>query len=280
MSNSVQYANAEGECSIQTQLEQGVLTVSIGQKDASFFWDLRVIHDLFALFQKADADEAVRVLIVQGSGPDFCAGLVARADTGDSMEERARIKNAMELVQQLRTRTLKLLSKPVIALVRGRCSGVGIRLIEGCDIIYAQDDSQFFFAQDELGLLALIPGGADGPSCMSARARSYYSICEQYFDGNAAEQSGLVTFSSSAQEIVEAVQSLAKTLSEKDPLAVKFTKDTLAHVGSMSWDASVNFTAAKFAELKALQAVSEGSATRASAVASFLAGKSKPGLGR
>ena len=179
MSNSVQYANAEGECSIQTQLEQGVLTVSIGQKDASFFWDLRVIHDLFALFQKADADEAVRVLIVQGSGPDFCAGLVARAETGDSMEERARIKNAMELVQQLRTRTLKLLSKPVIALVRGRCSGVGIRLIEGCDIIYAQDDSQFFFAQDELGLLALIPGGADGPSCMSARARSYYSICEQ-----------------------------------------------------------------------------------------------------
>jgi hypothetical protein len=49
-------------------------------------------------------------------------------------------------------------------------------------------------------------------------------------------------------------------------------------VGSMSWDAAVSFTAGKFAEIKALQANS--ASTRTTAIAGFLAGKNKPGLGR
>jgi trans-feruloyl-CoA hydratase/vanillin synthase len=51
----------------------------------------------------------------------------------------------------------------------------------------------------------------------------------------------------------------------------------LRYVGSMSFDAAISFHAAKLAELKALQAGRPS--TRAAAVESFLAGKSKPGLG-
>ena len=73
------------------------------------------------------------------------------------------------------------------------------------------------------------------------------------------------------------VYDLARSLVEKDPLALQFTKETVAHVDTMSWDAAVNFTAAKFAELKSRQA--GGASARASGVQNFLAGKSKPGLG-
>ena len=78
-------------------------------------------------------------------------------------------------------------------------------------------------------------------------------------------------------EVAAKVQELTQSWLDKDPLALQFTKETLAHVGGMSWDASVNYTAAKFAEIKARQA-ELGSSSRADAITGFLAGQSKPGL--
>ena len=71
--------------------------------------------------------------------------------------------------------------------------------------------------------------------------------------------------------------SLASEFVGKDEVALRFTKETLHYVGPMSWDGVVSFTAAKFAELKALQ--SGRPSSRAAAVDSFLAGRFKPSLG-
>jgi hypothetical protein len=70
---------------------------------------------------------------------------------------------------------------------------------------------------------------------------------------------------------------LIESLKSKDPLALQFTKETLAHCPHMGWDASVSYTAAKFAQIKALQAEA-GNSSRAGAIAGFLSGQSKPGL--
>ena len=53
-------------------------------------------------------------------------------------------------------------------------------------------------------------------------------------------------------------------------MALQFTKETIAHVGTMSWDASVNYTAAKFAELTSRQ--SGASSSRAIAIAEIRLG--------
>ena len=70
---------------------------------------------------------------------------------------------------------------------------------------------------------------------------------------------------------------LAQELVAKDPIALQFTKESLQHVESMTWDAALNYNAAKFAELKTRQ---QGAGSRAASVANFLAGKSRPGLGQ
>jgi len=280
LSNTIEYSTFETNSSIGSELEGGVLTLSIGNKGAAKLWDAELVEHLAANIGLADGDERVRVLILQGGGSDFCTGFEAMFDNAEQTPARVRLRNAMETIQQLRSRTIKLLSKPVIAMVRGRCTDVGLRVLEGCDIVFAEQGAEFCFNQSELKLLSLSPGGELGPLCMGARARSYYSIYEGVMSAEQAANSGLITFCTSPNAIVQEVQSLARSMCEKDPLALKFTKETLAHVGSMSWDASVSFTAAKFAELKALQAESPNGATRAAAVASFLAGKSKPGLGQ
>jgi enoyl-CoA hydratase/carnithine racemase len=112
---------------------------------------------------------------------------------------------------------------------------------------------------------------------MTPRAASYFLLTGEEFGGDEAERNGLATRSLPAGELEQATYALAHELAAKDAIALRFTKETLRHVGAMTWDGVLSFTAAKFAELKVLQAGQPS--TRAAAVESFLAGKSKPGLG-
>lgn len=68
---------------------------------------------------------------------------------------------------------------------------------------------------------------------------------------------------------------LARALTAKDPLALRFTKRTLQQVGTVGWDDILAFTSAQQQEIKALQAGRPSA--RAQAIESFLAGKTKPG---
>lgn len=87
----------------------------------------------------------------------------------------------------------------------------------------------------------------------------------------------LATLSVPASELEAWTHQLARELAAKDALALRFTKDTLRRVPDVGWDEVLNFTSARQAELKALQAGRPSA--RAQAVESFLAGKTKPGAG-
>ncbi len=141
---------------------------------------------------------------------------------------------------------LRLLAQPIIAMVQGPCRADAIAAIESCDIVICADDTVFSLA---------------GPS----------------FDGQEAQRQGLVTFSVPASELQAHIDTLARELAAKDALALRFTKQTLQRVPDIPWDEVLAFTSAKQAEFKALQAGRPSA--RASAIESFLAGKSKPGAG-
>jgi len=142
--------------------------------------------------------------------------------------------------------------------------------------VLAAEDARFALPQAEADLSsgAVVKAAS---RVMTQRAADYYTLTGHSFDGREAERNGLATRSVPAASLDAEAQALAAELAAKDAIAVQFTKETLLHVPAMSWDGVLSFTAAKFAELKALQAGRPS--TRAAAVESFLAGKSKPGLG-
>ena len=147
------------------------------------------------------------------------------------------------------TASLRLLPQPVMAMVHGACDTDTLALIEACDIVICADDATF-----------AVPGSSS--SCLNAEE---------------AQRQGLVTFSVPASELQAHTDSLARELAAKDALALRFTKQTLQRVPDIPWDEVLAFTSAKQAEFKALQAGRPSA--RASAIESFLAGKSKPGAG-
>jgi feruloyl-CoA hydratase/lyase len=145
--------------------------------------------------------------------------------------------------------SLRLLPQPIIAMLHGACDTDTISLIESCDIVICADDATFD-----------LPGAPHSP-----------------INAQEAQCQGLVTFSVPATELHTHTYALARELAAKDALALRFTKETLQCVPNIPWDEVLSFTSDKQAELKALQAGRPSA--RASAIESFLSGKTKPGTG-
>lgn len=235
---------------VSAALDSGVLTITLSRPGEGNAINARMSAEMAALLRGIAVDDAVRVVVLRGAGKDFSLGMEARdfhADT-DTDADTPTLRARRDLATEWRTRLLRLLPQPVIAMVHGRCRGGALAIVENADIVFTATDAAFRATDADADI-----------------------------DGEQAERSGLATCGFAPAELEANTYELARELADKDAIAVRFTKETLEHVGSMTWDATLSFTAAKFAQLKALQAGRPSA--RATAVESFLAGKSKPGLG-
>lgn len=264
------------EC-IRAELDEGILTISLNRPAQRNAMNAALTLEMERLLERVGFDPAVRVVVLRGEGAGFCAGMDTQDFFDAAVRDERALRAARETANHWRVRLLRQLPQPVIAMVHGFCQGGAVAILEGCDIVLAADDTQFALPEFDAGGLPSDPSPKSISRVMTQRAASYYSLSGHTFDGAEAERNGLVTFSLPLTQLEAETYGLAREFAAKDAIAVQFTKETLQHVKDMSWDAVLNFTAAKFAELKALQAGRPSA--RAAAVESFLAGKSKPGLG-
>ncbi|AOB31476.1 hypothetical protein AKI39_13450 [Bordetella sp. H567] len=262
---------------VTAALDGGILTVTLNRPELGNAIDAAMSREMTALLSAVAADDAVRVVVLRGAGGSFCTGLDAPDFFDPDGRDTAELRALRDAADEWRVRALRRLPQPVVAMVQGACRGGALSILESCDIVHTAEDARFSAVGPLEGAL---PYGATAKSAsevMTPRAAGYFLLTGEEFDGAEAERNGLATRSLPAAELEAATYALAGELAAKDPIALRFTKETLRHVGAMSWDGVLSFTAAKFAELKTLQAGQPS--TRAAAVESFLAGKSKPGLG-
>jgi enoyl-CoA hydratase/carnithine racemase len=251
--NKMQLAHEAGR-GLSAHVDTGVLTLSIAHGD----FNQALAQALLAELQARAADEAVRLVVLCGAVGGV-HGTLAGGVCGD-------------LVRQLHD-----LPQPVIAKLRGAWHGSVLALVAACDIVYVADEAEFMLDEANEGAFMSGPAGQALSSVMTRRSVSQHALDGRPFDGREAERNGLATLSYPTADLDGKTDALLTDLLQKDPLALQFTKQTLRHVPTMGWDAVLDYNAAKFAQLKAMQAGRPSA--RAAAVESFLAGTSKPGLG-
>jgi methylglutaconyl-CoA hydratase len=142
---------------------------------------LTQLHEALA---GALADPAIRVIVLTGSGPVFCAG-------ADLKESRRRPAAAAALFPQI----LQLIwdsGKPVVCRANGTARAGGIGLIAACDIAIAPESATFAFTEVRIGAAAAIIA----VTClrrMEPRAGYEYFLTGETFDAARAVQIGLLT---------------------------------------------------------------------------------------
>jgi 2-(1,2-epoxy-1,2-dihydrophenyl)acetyl-CoA isomerase len=128
----------------------GVRTLTLDRVEVRNALTIELRRQLPEALAAADADPAVRVIVITGAGGHFCAGADISGLDRDWTESDAA--EYMTSLAQPTFRALRSLHTPTVARVEGVAAGAGMFLALGCDIVVAADDARFVASHLNLAL--------------------------------------------------------------------------------------------------------------------------------
>lgn len=134
--------------SIKVTLNDGIATVLLDRADKLNALSGEMYHELADAFRRLNEDDAVRVVLLTGTGRAFCAGGDVGSMGGyDVVSGRKRSKGHQQMILALHH-----LEKPVIAVVRGPAAGIGASMALACDLIVASETAYLLMAFKNVGI--------------------------------------------------------------------------------------------------------------------------------
>ncbi|UNS95807.1 crotonase/enoyl-CoA hydratase family protein [Streptomyces tubbatahanensis] len=133
------------------------LVLTLNRPEAKNALSLAMLVGLYDGWLEADADDAVRSVVLTGAGGTFCAGMDLKALAGGGMEgqrHRARLREEPDLHWKAMLRHHRP-RKPVIAAVEGHCVAGGTEMLQGTDIRVAGESAVFGLYEVRRGLFPL-----------------------------------------------------------------------------------------------------------------------------
>ena len=234
---------------LDLQVAQHIATLSLNRPDKANAMNATMWDELQRCFEWLDAEPAVRVVILAGSGSHFCAGIdlnmfAAVHGTAEEPARRAEFFRRTILRLQDNLSAIEKCRKPVLAAIHHSCIGGGVDMICCADMRYATRDAFFSIREIDIGMTAdvgtlqrlpkLIPDGV-------ARELAYTGR-----DMPAAEAVavGLVNqvFEDRAAMLAE-VTAIARTIAAKSPLAVRGSKEMLLYSRDHTVRDALNYVA-------------------------------------
>jgi enoyl-CoA hydratase/carnithine racemase len=208
---------------VDARYERGVATLVIGTGRPENQMTTDTYRDLLAATRWAADEPRVRVLVLTGAGADFSVGGDhARHSQRDVHDFRAHLSVLLEIATALRTN-----GKPVIAAVRGRCTGGMNQVALIADLTIASETARFGQHGARLGSLPSLWGTQLLPLAVGEkRAREIVFMCWEY-SAVEARDLGLVNRVVPDAELEAEVRRWADRLLEMSPRSLRMAKTSL-----------------------------------------------------
>jgi enoyl-CoA hydratase len=210
---------------------------------------------LHQCFDAAATDEAVRVVVLTGSGPK---AFVAGADIAEMNALTPVQARDFSLRGQRMMRRVEKMPKPVIAMVNGFALGGGLELAMCCHLRIAADNAKV--GQPEINL-GLIPGfgGTQRLLRLCGRAAALeLCLTGAPIDAARALQLGIVNRVVPAAELETETMKLAQQLAGAAPLALRGMLDCINVGGECGIEEGLEYESAQFGLMFATQDMREG----------------------
>lgn len=146
-----------------------------------------LIRALYTALTDADADDAVRAVVLTGADPAFCAGVDLKEAARDGADYFAEFQS-----QSCITRVAEM-HTPIVGAINGAVFTGGLEMALGCDFLIASERAVFADTHARVGIL---PGGgmtARLPQVVGAAMARRLSMTGEVVDAVRAERIGLVT---------------------------------------------------------------------------------------
>jgi methylglutaconyl-CoA hydratase len=235
---------------VETRLDGGVLTVTLADEENRNALGSALVGELVTALDAADADPAVRVVVLTNSGRVFCAG----ADLSErSSGDKPRVKvDAADLFSRFRRSP-----KVYVGRIAGHCVAGGMGLAAAMDLSVAIDDAKFGFTEVRRGLAPAMISVLCLPRMRPADAAEAMLLGNRMTGADAARM-GLVNRAVPADELDDVVDGFVADLLAGGPDALAATKQLLVRVPGMPIEEAFAWTAELSAELFRSDEAQEG----------------------
>jgi len=209
---------------IRYELADGVATITLNRPEVHNAMNEKMREELTACFGDIAQNADVRVVVATGAGEKaFSAGADIREFVAPQVpvqfrahRQRVDFRAAMDRCGQ-----------PIIAAIRGFALGGGLEFALACDIRIASEDSLLGLTEVNL---AIIPGGGGTqrlPRLVGRGKALEMILTGARIDAREALRIGLVERVVPAGEALSAAQTLALTLAERAPVALRYAKEAV-----------------------------------------------------
>ena len=216
---------------IRYEVDGPVATLTLNRPDSANAQSTRMLEEIDAALDLADANDDIRVVIVAGQGKHFSAGHDLKeilegtsewARMRESAEGKLRHEQVMYWDKCVRLRDFR---KPTIAAVQGACAAAGLMLAAMCDLIVAADDAKFsnpVARMTGVGVELLVEPWEIGP-----RKAKELLLCAETLDAQEALRLGLVNQVVPRDRLATAAREMADKVALVPPVTAQAIKDSI-----------------------------------------------------
>jgi enoyl-CoA hydratase/carnithine racemase len=218
--------------------EGGVAWLTLNRPAARNALSVELMSALQGAIDALAADRAIKVVVIAGAGPGFCAGhdlREIRANPG-----RQHYEALFQQCARLMTSIVKL-PKPVIARVHGVAAAAGCQLVATCDLAVAASDARFAVNGVNIGLFCSTPMVALSRA-VGRKPALEMLLTGDLIDAERAKAIGLVNRVVAPAALDDAVRDLSGQISSKLGLAVAIGKEAFYRQAELGLDAAYAYT--------------------------------------
>ena len=208
-----------------------IATITLNRPEQLNAFTNRMMRELIDAFDRVDADDEVRVVIVTGAGRGFCAGadLSGGGDTfsGGGSDEQTDVGVPRDGGGLVSLRVFEC-KKPVIAAINGAAVGVGVTMTLPMDIRLASENARFGFVFARRGIVPEACSSWFLPRLVGISQAAEWCFSGRVFAADEALRGGLVRSVHTADELLPVARSMATEIVENTaPVSVALTRQML-----------------------------------------------------
>jgi enoyl-CoA hydratase/carnithine racemase len=200
---------------IRTEVHDHVLIITLNRPERLNAWTPTMGAELIAAFDRSDADDEVRAVVITGAGRGFCAGadLAGGGETFDWRERERTHDVPRDGGGQFTLRVFESL-KPVIAAINGPAVGVGATMTLPMDVRLASEEAKVGFVFARRGIVPEACSSWFLPRVVGISRAMEWVATGRVFSAQEAYDAGLVRSLHPAGELLDAALSLAREIAD------------------------------------------------------------------
>ncbi len=219
------------------EIKKGAAWITLNRPENRNALSSILVSELHNHLLAANADDAVRSIVITGNGTAFCAGADLKSPPGQTIDGGGRAVPYPEVLT-----TIMESPKPVIAAINGAAFAGGLGLVGAADIVVTVDDVQFSFSEVRIGVIPAVISVVCLPKLGTHHGMKLFLTGER-FTGQQAVDMGFAHRAVPADKLTEAVQEEIDMINLGGPNAVVECKKLVRRVQQLSIEDGLKETA-------------------------------------